>query len=860
MEKYEAKKIEKKYYQIWEDRGYFELDSNKNISCGKNFSLMMPPPNITGALHIGHALTYTLQDIIVRYKRMDGYRILWQSGLDHAGIATQNIVERELKKRNIKKEDIGREEFIKEIWKWKEEKSQIIISQLKRLGISPNWSRLRFTMDEGLKKAVKKAFVLWYKKGLIVQDNYMVNWCIHDGAISDIEVEYEESISKLYYIKYKLKDENRFIVVATSRPETYFGDVALMVNPNDPRYKNLINKKALLPLVNREIEIIEDNYVDMDFGSGCLKITPAHDANDYEIGKKHNLDSIIIFDEKGRLNSHCGKFSGLDRLEAREKIVEELSKNGFIEKIENYKNKIGKCYRCGEIIEPYISKQWFVKKDIANSSIKKVNEGGIRFYPSHWINNYNAWMNDLRPWCISRQLWWGHRIPVFYCNECGVKKASIKESENCEICKKQMEQDEDVLDTWFSSGLWAFSTLGWGQNDKKDLSDFYPNSLLITSFDILFFWVARMIFSSESIMGELPFRDVYLHALICDENGKKMSKSKGNVVDPLNLIDKYSSDILRFSLSYACIQGRDIRLGEKNIEIGRALNTKILNALNFLLMYKEKQKGDFKNEVNTPIGKYIYSRFKLSVKEVREALNNYRFNDASSIIYKFLFNEFCDWGIEFVKVKKDAVFEMGFIFKESMKLLHPFMPFLSEYVYQKIANMDLENNTSIMIEKFPIDDGKYEFIEEFEILKDVITSIRRAKVGIGKANKEIEFCYVKINKNIDLNLITQFSSLAKTKEIKITKEKMQDCIFDIGEYCEVFIPKNDIDLSKILDELAFKKCKIQKEIDKVKAILDNKNFIKNAPKNVVELNENILKNAIEKMQKIDEEIKRYKNL
>lgn len=870
---YNAKEIEEKYYKIWEERGYFELDSNKHIANGENFSIMMPPPNITGALHMGHALTYSLQDIIIRFKRMQGFRTLWQPGIDHAGIATQNVVERQLLAHGIKKEDIGREEFIKKVWDWKDKSGSTIISQLKRLGASAAWGRTRFTMDKGLQNAVKKAFVEWYNEGLIIQGDYMINWCTHDGALSDIEVEYEENNGKLYYIKYFIKDSNNFVVVATTRPETYFGDTAVMVNPNDSRFKHLIGKKVLLPLIDREIEIIADSYVDMEFGSGCVKVTPAHDVNDYEVGKRHNLEFRTIFDKFGILNESCGEFSGLERLEARESIVAKLQEKGYIERIESHTNQVGKCYRCGNIIEPYISKQWFVKKDIAKETIKKVNTKELRFYPPQWINNFNAWMNDLRDWCISRQLWWGHRIPVFYCESCNSQKASINDNEICETCGCEMVQDSDVLDTWFSSGLWAFSTLGWGNIspnstpseikeieslfNKDDLSNFYPNNLLITSFDILFFWVARMLFSGEEMLDKLAFKDVYLHALVCDEFGAKMSKSKGNVINPLDMIEKHSSDILRFSLAYSCIQGRDIRISDKSLEIGNSLSIKILNALNFLLLYKEQQNLEFValDGIKSPLGNFILARFKICVNETIAMLEAYRFNDAASVVYKFLLNDFCDFGIECIKAQKEAVSELGAIFKEAMKLLHPFMPFLSEFIYQSLNGTNLEDSGSIMIERFPKAEGYVEINSDFYVLKDIITTIRRAKVALNLANKNIPLCYIKLNKNLDLSLLEIFIlRLAKVTKFEIIDSKKENCVFDMGEFCEVYIPKSEANIEELKAKLENKKRKIENEITKLESMLNNPNFLKNAPKSLVDSNSSSLKEAQSRLQKIESEL------
>lgn len=881
---YNPKEFEAQCYTQWENAGNFKLDSNKHIQNGKNFSIMMPPPNITGALHMGHALTYSLQDIIVRYKRMCGFRVLYQAGIDHAGIATQNVVEKQLLKKGIKKESIGREAFLNEVWKWKEESGDMIILQLKRLGVSVDWQRARFTMDIGLQNAVKKAFVSWYNAGLIVQGDYMVNWCTHDGALSDIEVEYEENNGWLYHLRYFLdesgadsssvidsklgaKSSAKYIIVATTRPETYFGDSAVMVHPQDSRYSHLIGKFVKLPIINKKIPIIADDSVDMDFGTGAVKVTPAHDNNDYEVGKRHKLEFVTIFDKNGILNEKCASFTGLERLEARDKIVEKLQDLGFIEKIEAYKNQIGKCYRCGNVVEPYISKQWFVKKDIAKNTILRVNAGELRFFPNQWINNFNAWMRDLRPWCISRQLWWGHRIPVFYC-KCGEKIASQNERENCPKCGAEMSQDNDVLDTWFSSGLWAFSTLGWGNEaesnqhlaessaqaklyNKRDLEDFYPNSLLITSFDILFFWVARMLFSGENLLHKLPFRDVYLHALVCDEFGRKMSKSKGNVVNPLELMDTHSSDILRFSLAYNCIQGRDIKIGENSLEIGRALATKILNAFNFLQLYKTQQNGEFVpiERIESPLGKYIYYRFNICLKNIHSALENYRFNEAASEIYKFLFNDFCDWGIEFVKAQKSAVFELGGIFIEAMKALHPFMPFLSEFIFSHIEN------SSIMLQKYPIYNKNLSQNSDFEIIKDAVISIRRAKIAIDMANKQIRLAYIKLNQNANIEVLNIFiPKLAKCAAIEFVEQKMPNCIFDLGKYCEIYIPTEGINLDEIRTKLRARRAKIEGEINKLNAMLENPNFLKNAPQNLINSNQSALDSAKNRLAKIDIEL------
>ncbi len=864
---YNPKEVEEKFYKIWEDRGYFEIDGNKDIlEKDKKFCIMMPPPNVTGVLHIGHALTFTLQDIMTRYKRMDGYKVLWQPGLDHAGIATQNVVEKQLLASGVTKEQIGRDEFLKKTWEWKEKSGGTIVHQMRRLGITPAWSRERFTMDEGLKNAVRKAFVNLYNKGLIVRGNYMINWCTHDGALSDVEVEHRANKGKLYYLKYFLADEpSKFVIVATTRPETYFGDTAVMVNPDDERYKSLIGKSVELPLLNRKIKIIADSHVDMSFGTGVVKVTPAHDTNDYEVGKRHNLEFITIFDEKGILNEHCGEFQGLERLEAREKIINELESKGFVEKIEDYENQVGYCYRCKNVVEPYISKQWFVKANIAKQAIEDVNDGGAKFYPSHWINSFNAWMRELKNWCISRQLWWGHQIPVFYC-ECGHEWAD--ESEKPLKCPKcggdKFTQDPDVLDTWFSSGLWPISTLGWGngnalKNDKwfdGDLSEFYPNTMLITGFDILFFWVARMMFQCENATEKLPFKDIYLHALVKDKDGKKMSKSSGNVIDPLEKIDEYSADILRFTLTSLCAAGRDIRLSEEKMVLVRNFTNKLYNASKFLMLNADKFPDFDENAVHSELGKYILNRFKIATNETRKALDSYRFNDAADRVYKFLWDEFCDWGIELSKANKSAIIELGSIFKESMKLLSPFMPFISEYLYHELSGTNLENSTSIMVMKYPksssIDE---EIVAKFELIIEAIISIRRAKATIEQGNAKISKAFIRVNKNLNINQYLNFIKLlAKCEDIELTDEIVPNSARDVSENLESFIPLSGVDTTAIIARLNSQKTKLEKEIAKLENMLNNEKFVANAPQAVLQTNKDGLVAAKEKFKKVCSEL------
>lgn len=871
-DKYNPQEIENKYYKLWEERKYFEIDGNKAIQEeGKNFSIMMPPPNVTGRLHIGHALTFTLQDIITRYKRMDGYKTLWQPGTDHAGIATQNVVEKQLLAEGTTKEEIGREAFLERAWKWKEESAGIMTQQLRHMGVSPAWERERFTMDKGLQKSVKEAFVKLYNDGLIVRGNYMVNWCTHDGALSDIEVEHEDTNGKFYYMTYPFADGSGSVEVATTRPETYFGDTAVMVHPDDERYKNIVGKEIKLPLLERTVKIIADAHVDMNFGTGVVKVTPAHDQNDYEVGKRHNLEFITVFDEKGILNEYAGEFQGLERMEARDIIVKRLDEEGFITKIEDHKHQVGHCYRCHNIVEPYISKQWFVRKEVADKSIQKTNDGEAQFFPPHWINSYNSWMGELRDWCISRQLWWGHQIPVFYCDDCGHEFASQEDHpESCPKCaSKNLTQDPDVLDTWFSSALWPFSTLGWGNGDvemdklfqSNDMKDFYPNTLLITGFDILFFWVARMMMMGENFNGELPFNHIYLHALVRDEKGDKMSKSKGNVIDPLDMVNKYSADILRFTLAISAAQGRDIRMSEEKLELNRNFTNKLYNATKYLQMNVDVF-PDLNNFcIETDLGRYMVSRLNFATKEVRAALDEYKFNDAALVMYKFLWNEFCGWGIELSKADKDSIIELGAIFKEAMKLLHPFMPFITEHLYHELSGTSLEDGNSIMLMRFPTKTKQRKEEATFDIIMDAIVSIRRAKVLVDLANQKIEKAYVKIDglSSADKEMMLPFiSRLAKVSNVEFTEVNIENAVSDISDKCETFIPTDSIDLSSIISKLEKQNEKLEKEMGKLNGMLNNERFVANAPEDVLTKNREALSDAQEKQEKVLDQLNSLK--
>jgi len=860
---YDPKATEDKYYKIWEDRGYFEIDGNKDIQeSGKNFAIMMPPPNV---LHIGHALTFTLQDIITRYKRMDGFKTLWQPGTDHAGIATQNVVEKQLLAEGTTKEELGREAFLERVWKWKEFSGGTIVHQMRKLGVSPAWSRERFTMDEGLKEAVKEAFVHLYNEGMIVQNNYMVNWCTHDGALSDIEVEHDEVNGKFYHMNYHFADGSGHVTVATTRPETYFGDTAIMVHPDDERYKKIIGKEVLLPLTDRKIKIIADTHVDMEFGTGIVKVTPAHDQNDYEVGKRHDLEFITVFDEKGILNEYCGEFAGMERLEARKTIVEKLDAEGYIVKIEDHQHQVGHCYRCKNIVEPYISKQWFVRSEVAKKSIEKTYAGEAQFHPPHWLNSYRAWMDELRDWCISRQLWWGHRIPVFYCDACDHQWADKHDApEACPHCaSKDIRQDPDVLDTWFSSALWAFSPLGWGNNGKmkntyneSDLADFYPNSLLITGFDIMFFWVARMMMMGEHFRGDLPFKDIYMHALVRDEHGAKMSKSKGNVIDPLDMVEEHSADIIRFTLAFLAVQGRDIKLGAKNLEQFRNFTNKLYNASNFLQMNVDTFADLKDTKINTPLGKYMQSRLAKAVEEVRDSLEAYKFNEAATALYRFVWNEFCDWGIEYAKASKESISELGAIFKETLKMVSPFMPFISEHLYHKLSGTELESGNSVMVMNFPKEVTQDADAEAtFAIIEEAITAIRRAKVIIDMGNSKIAKAYVKLGTPINTDVAKPFiQKLAKVEEIEFVDAKVENSVTDVSDNLEVYIPTEEIDLSAIIGKLEKQKEKLEKEIAKLSGMLNNEKFVANAPEHVITENKKALEDAESKMQKVQSEL------
>ncbi|MDP3016627.1 MAG: valine--tRNA ligase, partial [Deltaproteobacteria bacterium] len=689
---YDPHQVEEKWYRFWMEQQYFRADESSNSQA---YSIVIPPPNVTGVLHIGHALNNTLQDILIRFKRMEGCSVLWMPGTDHAGIATQNVVERQLMEEGLDRHALGRDKFIERVWKWKEQSGGTIINQLKKLGASCDWSRERFTMDEGLSEAVREVFIHLYQEGLIYRGHYIINWCPRcQTALSDLEVEHHEISGKLYHLRYPFREGNHFVVVATTRPETVLGDTAVAVHPEDERYQGDIGRKVILPVLGREIPVIGDPYVDMEFGTGCLKITPAHDFNDFEIGLKHGLEQVKVIDEEGRMNEHAGPYQGLDRFVCRERIVEDFKQEGVLIKTEDYHHKVGHCYRCKTIVEPNLSLQWFVRtKPLAQPAIEAVRTGRTRIVPELWEKTYYEWMENIKDWCISRQIWWGHRIPAWYCEACGEVIVAKEEPRSCSKCgSNQLKQETDVLDTWFSSALWPFSTMGWPE-ETAELKVFYPTSVLVTGFDILFFWVARMMMMGLKFMGDVPFRDVYIHGLVRDEKGEKYSKTRGNVVDPLDLIDRFGADALRFTLAALTMPGSDLKLSESRTEGYRHFANKIWNASRFALMNLEALSPDAMAQTHSPEefslpDRWIRGRLNETIRSVRKALEEYKFNEACHILYQFIWHEFCDWYLEMTKLylyregdqkRQDLTRQTLLeVLDAILRLLHPFMPFITE--------------------------------------------------------------------------------------------------------------------------------------------------------------------------------------
>ncbi len=871
---YDFRGVEEKWYQFWEKKGYFtaKLDPKR-----PRFSMVIPPPNVTGKLHVGHALNTTLQDIMARYKRMDGYDTLWVPGTDHAGIATQNVVERALAKEGLSRHDLGREEFLKRVWQWKEEYGGAIIEQLKRLGCSCDWTRLRFTMDEGLSKAVREVFVRLWEEGLIYRGDYIINWCPRcHTALADIEVEHEPTPGHLWYIRYPILDGSGFIVVATTRPETMLGDTAVAVNPEDERYRDLIGKKIKLPLIGREIPIIADREVDPEFGTGAVKVTPAHDFADFEIARRHGLPFVKIMDEDGKMTKEAGPYAGLDRFEARERVIEDLKKQGLLEKVEDYEVVLGKCYRCGDVVEPLLSKQWFVKmKPLSTPAIAAVERGFTRLIPENWKNLYYDWMHNIRDWCISRQIWWGHRLPAWTCKDCGEITVSRNDPTECAYCgSKNIFQEEDVLDTWFSSALWPFSTLGWPE-DTPELRLYYPTSLLVTSFDILFFWVARMLMMGLHFMGAIPFRDVYIHALVRDEKGQKMSKSRGNVIDPLIMIEKYGTDAFRFTLAALAAQGRDIRLAESRIEGYRHFVNKIWNAARFVLLNLDGyQKIDLKSKELPKESRWILSRLSKAIKGVREALDSYEFDQAALTIYHFFWHEFCDWYVEMSKrflsqggrERLKAQNVLLEVLETSLRLLHPFMPFVTEEIWQAIPH----EGESIMIAPYPkpqeeLEDKDLE--KEIESVKEAIVAIRAIRADYN-LHPSAGIRVIILTEREDLTRLFQefepvIKLLARVErfEVQKGKERPRGAASAVLSGAEIFVPLEGlVEVDSELKKLAKEEAKVLKELERVEKRLQNENFLKKAPAEVVEREKTRAQELRDKLSRLRENMARLKEL
>lgn len=847
---YNPREFEDKLYKWWEESGFFtpEVDKDK-----KPFSIVMPPPNITGKLHLGHALDNTLQDFLIRYKRMQGYSTLWLPGEDHASIATEVKVENELLKQGIYKKEIGREAFLEKVWQWTEEYRGRIRDQLKKMGCSCDFTRESFTMDDKLDKAVKTVFVKLYNEGLIYQGNRITNWCPKcQTALSDAEIEYKELPGHFWHIKYPVKGEDSFIEIATTRPETMLGDTAVAVNPKDERYKDLVGKTLVLPLVGREIPIIADEYVDIEFGTGAVKITPAHDPNDYQVGKRHNLEEINILNEDGTINKKGGKYAGLDRYEARKRIVEDLKAEGFLVKIKEYSHNVGCHDRCGEAIEPLISKQWYVKMEsLAKPAIEAVRNGKTKFVPERFDKIYFNWMENIQDWCISRQLWWGHRIPVWYCRDCGEIIVSLEEPKTCPKCKStDLEQDKDVLDTWFSSALWPFSTLGWPDN-TEDLKYFYPTDVLVTGYDIIFFWVARMIFSGIHNMDDIPFDTVLIHGIVRDGEGRKMSKSLGNGVDPLDVIDKYGADALRFMLATGNAPGSDIRYYEEKVEAARNFANKIWNASRFVMMNLDKNLME-KYEENRDYSlsdRWILSRLNTLTKEVTENIDKFELGIASQKIYDFIWTEFCDYYIELSKIslygsnEKEKGITLNVLYRvllDSLKLLHPIMPFITEEIFIHLGT----GEESITISNWPkyseeLHDEKSEFM--MNTVMEAIRGIRNIRAEVNaKPSKKTKLLILPKETGIDafINGKTYFEKLAYADDVVIIENKdnlPKNIVSVVTSEGEIFIPLFDlIDKDKEIERLNKEKERLQKEIERVDKKLSNTGFTSKAPAKVIE--------------------------
>ncbi|NLO43559.1 MAG: valine--tRNA ligase [Candidatus Cloacimonetes bacterium] len=850
---YSPKEIEKKWYDIWNQRGYFKPKGE-----GETFTILIPPPNVTGILHMGHVLNNTLQDVVIRYYRMKGLSTLWLPGVDHAGIATQNMVEKDLAKEGKTRHEIGRAELLKRIWAWKEEKGDIIIDQLKLLGASCDWSRQRFTMDETLSRAVKEVFVSLYEKGLIYKGKYIINWCPRCvTALANDEVEHSDEEGKLWHVRYPFAEGEGFVTVATTRPETMLGDVAVAVNPSDERYQKLIGKELILPLTGRNIPVIADDYVDKEFGSGCVKVTPAHDPNDFEIGQRHSLERLLIMDEHGVMNSDAGaEFEGMERYAARKKVLAMLEEQGLLEKIEKHEHAVGHCYRCDTVIEPYLSDQWFVKMEpLSREAIAVVERGEVRFQPERWTKVYMHWMNNIRDWCISRQIWWGHRIPAYYCDDCDHMMVVKETPESCEKCgSAKIRQDEDVLDTWFSSWLWPFSTMGWPE-ETEDLKRFLPTQVLITAPEIIYLWVARMIMSTLHFKKTIPFDTVLLHGIVRDDLGRKMSKSLGNSPDPIDIIDKVGADALRFSMIFNTPKGADVVYSDAILETGRNFANKIWNAYRFIALGTADIPGlPREDELKLELAdRWIISRLNEVAKEAGEHYENLRLNDAAQCVFQFLWDEYCSWYIELSKdrlgedasteEKLTAKYVLLNVMQAGMRLLHPIMPFISEEIWQSVKEQFPMEDEALIIAKFPVADEALidkDIADEMRFVQESITAIRNLRKQLNLSPALGVKIYVRTAEDAQNKLFEDYAGyfmrLAKVEEIHSGKDtvKPKPAVSAVVRNIEIFIPlagliDPEIEKARLMKQLE----KHEKELMSVQKKLNNPNFLENAKPEVV---------------------------
>ncbi len=866
-DKFNPKNFEEEIYKRWEEKEYFKPSEDKTK---KPYTIVIPPPNITGKLHMGHALDETLQDILIRYKRMEGYNCLWLPGTDHAAIATEVKIVEKLKQQGIEKKNLTREQFLEKAWEWKKEYGGTILNQLKKLGCSCDWSRERFTMDEGLSNAVKYVFIKLYEKGLIYKGKRMINWCPScNTSISDAEVEFEEEPTHLWHIRYKVKDEDKYLIVATTRPETMLGDTGVAVHPEDERYKDLVGKKVILPIMNKEIPIVADDFVEKEFGTGAVKLTPAHDPNDYAASQRHNLEIIEVFDENWKMGNLVPEYKGLDIYEARKRIVEKLQEIGALVKIEDYTHNVGKCYRCHHTIEPKISEQWFVKmKPLAEPAIKAVKDGKTRFIPERFDKIYYNWMDNIQDWCISRQLWWGHRIPAYYCTKCNNIMVTESIPHKCEKCgNTEFTQDEDTLDTWFSSALWPFSTLGWPEQ-TEDLKYFYPTSTLVTGYDIIFFWVARMIFSAIEHTGEVPFKDVFIHGIVRDSLGRKMSKSLGNGIDPLEIIEKYGTDALRFSLVLGISPGNDIRYMPEKLESAANFANKLWNASKFVLGNLEEIDYDTIPQKLCYEDKWILSKLNKLIKETTINLNNYDLGVWTQKVYDFIWGEFCDWYIEMVKprlydkenkTREAAQYTLNKVLGDSLKLLHPIMPFITEEIYTKLYN----NDESIMISSWPQYSEEFNFAKEekqIEKIKQIIIGIRniRTNMNVHPAKKSTLIFVTENDEEMIIDSQEFIKKLGFADKIIVQGNKNnipQNAMSVLSEELEVYLPFDElVDLEEEKKRLQGEKQKLEAEVERASKMLSNPGFVNKAPENKIKEEKEKLERYKQMLENVEERL------